>query len=219
MLPLPLISRRFVVFAMGLALMVGMWPGVTTRPARAAATAVFINEFHYDNVSTDTQEFIEVAGPAGTDLSDYDLVLYNGNGGAPYGSTIALSGILDDQQGGMGTAPFDAVGLQNGSPDGIALVFNGSVIQFLSYEGSFTAVGGPANGMVSTDIGVFEPDNTPANQSLQLKGTGTFYEDFTWSAPSAFSPGAPNDGQTFAPVENQPVTATCGPTLSLLQGT
>jgi hypothetical protein len=29
------------------------------------ATNVFINEFHYDNLSVDTGEFIELAGPAG----------------------------------------------------------------------------------------------------------------------------------------------------------
>jgi uncharacterized protein len=220
MLPLPLNSRRFVVLAIGLALTVGMWPGVMTRPARAATTAVFINEIHYDNVGADTQEFVEVAGPSGTNLDNYDLVFYNGDGGAPYGS-IAMTGVLDDQQGGMGTATFTMSGIQNGSPDGIALIQNGNiVVQFLSYEGSFTAVGGLANGAVSTDIGVSESDaDTPIGHSLQLKGTGTFYEDFTWTAPSAFSPGAPNDGQTFGTVENEPVTATCGTPLTLLQGT
>ena len=34
-----------------------------------AATSVFINEIHYDNASTDAGEAIEVAGPAGTDLT------------------------------------------------------------------------------------------------------------------------------------------------------
>ena len=43
-----------------------------------------INEIHYDNVGTDANEAIEVEGPAGTDLSGYKLVLYNGNGGAMY---------------------------------------------------------------------------------------------------------------------------------------
>src|SRR5262245_8983842 len=40
--------------------------------------AVFINEIHYDNVGTDTGEFIEIAGPAGTDLAGWRLVRYNG---------------------------------------------------------------------------------------------------------------------------------------------
>jgi hypothetical protein len=46
------------------------------------AANVFINEFHYDTAGTDAGEFIEVAGLAGTDLSGWSLVLYNGNGGA-----------------------------------------------------------------------------------------------------------------------------------------
>ena len=58
---------------------------------------VFINEFHYDNDSTDAGEAIEIAGPAGTDLSGWSIVLYNGSGGAPY-TTTSLSGTLPDQQ-------------------------------------------------------------------------------------------------------------------------
>src|SRR5690606_35449458 len=34
-----------------------------------SATPVFINEIHYDNTGTDAGEFVEVAGPAGTDLA------------------------------------------------------------------------------------------------------------------------------------------------------
>ncbi len=43
-----------------------------------ADTSVFINEIHYDNTGTDTGEFVEIAGPAGTDLSGWRLVFYNG---------------------------------------------------------------------------------------------------------------------------------------------
>ncbi|MGZ8869334.1 MAG: endonuclease, partial [Thermoanaerobaculia bacterium] len=44
----------------------------------AADPAVFINEFHYDNTGGDTGEFIEIAGPAGTNLTGYVIELYNG---------------------------------------------------------------------------------------------------------------------------------------------
>ena len=37
-------------------------------------------------------------------------------------------------------------GIQNGSPDGFALVNNGVVVEFLSYEGSFAAANGSENG-------------------------------------------------------------------------
>jgi hypothetical protein len=38
-----------------------------------------INEIHYDNVGTDAGEAVEIAGPAGTDLSGWKIVRYNGS--------------------------------------------------------------------------------------------------------------------------------------------
>jgi predicted extracellular nuclease len=159
----------------------------------------FINEIHYDNASTDVDEAIEIAGPAGTDLAGWSIALYNGSGGAVY-DTTALSGAIPDQDNGYGTLVFTypSNGIQNGSPDGIALVAPGDVVvQFLSYEGTFTAVGGPADGLASTDIGVQEAGDTPVGQSLQLVGTGASYADFAWSGPVASSYGAVNAGQSF----------------------
>ncbi len=72
-----------------------------------------------------------------------------------------------------------------------------TVIQFLSYEGVITAVGGPADTMTSTDIGVSEPGTTPDGESLQLVGSGTTYESFTWSGPFEHTRGTVNTGQTF----------------------
>src|SRR3972149_2774847 len=85
-------------------------------PARFVdpTATVFINEIHYDNTGADAGEAIEIAGPAGTDLAGWSLVLYNGNGGAVYG-TILLAGLLADQADGYGPLPFAAAGLQNGS--------------------------------------------------------------------------------------------------------
>ena len=163
------------------------------------AQSVFVNELHYDNASTDSGEAIEIAGPAGTDLGGWSIVLYNGNGGAVY-RTTALSGVLGDQQGGFGTmvVNYPTNGIQNGSPDGIALVnASSAVVQFLSYEGSFTAVGGPANGMISADIGVSEASSTPIGQSLQLGGSGADAGDFSWMPAAANTFGAPNTDQTL----------------------
>lgn len=165
----------------------------------AVGLEVFINEIHYDNTGTDTGEAVEIAGPAGTDLSGWTLVLYNGSNGTSY-NTINLSTVLTNQQGGYGTyvVNLPTNGLQNGSPDGLALVRPGNIVdQFLSYEGSFTATDGPAVGIMSTDIGVAESGSEPAGESLQLAGTGSFYEDFSWSVPATNTFGAPNAGQTF----------------------
>lgn len=148
---------------------------------------VFISEIHYDNAGADTGEFVEVTATAGTNLTGYSLVLYNGNGGAPY-STTALDGAVPNEVNGQGAIAFDIVGIQNGSPDGVALVApDGSVIEFLSYEGSFTAVGGPADGLTSTDIGVSEAGNELAGQSLQLI-------EAAWTGPAAQTKGTVNDG-------------------------
>ncbi|MCY7364681.1 MAG: lamin tail domain-containing protein, partial [Frankiaceae bacterium] len=168
---------------------------------------VFINEIHYDTAGTDTGEFIEVAGPAGTDLTGWSVVLYNGNGGAVY-DTDALSVTLADAGSGYGfqSLTYPSNGLQNGAPDGVALVdAGGSVVQFLAYEGSFTAVGGPAGGRTSTDIGVAETGTESVGQSIQLSGAGDTYGDFSWQAPAVQTPGASNTGQTFQAPAPDPV--------------
>lgn len=163
---------------------------------------LFINEIHYDNASSDIDEGIEVAGTAGLDLTDWSLVLYNGNGGAPY-QTINLSGIVPDQSNGMGTVFFAISGLQNGSPDGVALSGpDDSLVQFLSYEGSFSAVGGVADGILSEDIGVTETSSTTAGLSLQLEGSGSVYEDFTWAEAATSTYDQVNNNQIFeSPVQ------------------
>jgi hypothetical protein len=93
-----------------------------------------------------------------------------------------LSGVIPNQLNGYGTLSVAIPGLQNGSPDGIALVdASNKVIQFLSYEGAFKATNGPAIGMTSTDIGIAQT-STETVGSLQLIGRGTKYSDFTWTA-------------------------------------
>ena len=149
---------------------------------------VKISEIHYDNNSTDVGEAIEVNGPAGTNLAGWTLVLYNGNGGAAYG-TLALSGVLADQCSGRGTAfvPGPATGIQNGNPDGVALVApSGQVVEFLSYGGTFAATTGPASGTTSVDIGRAESGSTAIGQSLQRTSTGT------WFGPATSNMGSCN---------------------------
>jgi hypothetical protein len=180
-----------------------------------AQTPVFVNEIHYDNTGTDVGEGIEIAGPAGTNLACFRLYLYNGAvpGAAVLYDSIMLSGIINDQCSGYGTVFFPYNNLQNGSNDGIALVFDPTfagcgltgppiVVQLLSYEGVLTVTsaqpaGGLAAGMTSTDIGVFESSGTAIGQSMQLTGTGTLYSDFTWTAGSSATPGTTNAVQGF----------------------
>ncbi len=170
---------------------------VATSQAIVAAP-LFVNELHYDNAGTDQGEFVELAGHAGFDLSGWSLWLYNGGNGLAY-RTYTLSGILADDTGtGFGLTRLDLPtnGLQNGAADGLALVDSGGLVwEFLSYEGVLTALGGPAVGLLSVDIGVSESASTPLGASLQRIGGGHGPADFVWQASVAGSPGRQNIGQ------------------------
>ncbi len=165
----------------------------------------WINEFHYDNVATDVDEFIEVVieNAGSFDLSDFQITLYSGHNGGLYNQKT-----LNDFTEGNTTDGFTFYyyyfpvnGIENGDPDGMALSYQGTVItdQFLSYEGSFTAVDGPAYGLTSTDIGVTESSSTAVGESLQLGGVGSTYGEFTWQTPLAETHGALNFNQYFTP--------------------
>ncbi|NOX89442.1 MAG: erythromycin esterase family protein, partial [Calditrichaeota bacterium] len=127
-------------------------------------------------------------------LSDFSVVLYNGSGGKVYDTKT-----LDEFTKGNTVNNFTffyymypAGGIQNGSPDGMALTYQSNVIsgQFLSYEGTFVANNGPAAGLESVDIQVSEPDSV--GRSLQLGGTGQSYADFAWQPPLTATPGEIN---------------------------
>ncbi len=163
-------------------------------------SSVFINEFHYDNVGADKDEFVEVVAPVGwSDLSAVTLTLYNGGNGQLYAGPLPLTSFTRrDTVNGFAFYTLD-ITLQNGAPDGLALAYDDQVLQFLSYEGVFTATDGVAAGLESTDIGVSEPANTPLGATLQLTGTGDSYCDFRWELLPAGTYGTLNDGQSFVP--------------------
>ncbi len=165
----------------------------------------WINEFHYDNTGGDVGEFVEIVieNPGLYTLSDFQVNLYNGNGGASYGVNTVDQFTVGSTSGNFTFYYWNvpaSPGIQNGAPDGLALSYQGTVItgQFISYEGSFMATNGPANDVTSTDIGVLEAGSEPIGNSLQLGGTGTQYSDFTWNAPASETKGTPNIGQTFS---------------------
>jgi hypothetical protein len=171
---------------------------------------IFINEFHYDNVGADEQEFVEVVAPESwSDLSSVHFMLYNGSTGASYSSATPLSDFTKrDVVDGYAFYTYD-VSMQNGAPDGLALAWGDQVLQFLSYEGTFTAADGIAEGLLSTDVGVLETTSTPIGFSLQLSGTGDSYSDFTWQAPGANTYGGINEGQLFAVPEPSSLLLWC----------
>ena len=188
----------------------------------SVANAAFVNELHYDNLGGDTGEFVEIVLGPGEVISDYSVDLYNGGDGAVYDTISTFT--KGDTQNGFVIYSASRPGIQNGSPDGLALVSGSTVVtsggvrQFLSYEGPITATGGPANGFTSTDIGVAEDGATPVGASLGLKGTGDSYDDFTFTTFTTNSQGAVNAGQTFLASTPVPEPLTVAGGMMLLGG-
>ena len=173
--------------------------------AGTAQADVFINELHYDDSTPagDVGEAIEVVATGGEDLSTYRLYLYNGS--SPSAATVyANNPVPAGTAAGCGKATLATVtyptnGFQNGANDGIALVdASGKVVQFISYEGTITASGGPAAGLTSQNIPVSESNSTAPGTSLQLTGSGSQYAHFTWAESAKQTFGACNNGQTFS---------------------
>ena len=120
--------------------------------------AIVINEVDYDNVGTDSSEYLELLNPSGgsTSLAGLAVVLVNGATNTDY-AVIDLSslGTLAAGKylviaGSSVTVPTSALKLdpvwtqdeiQNGGPDGIAIVdtVKQVVIDAISYEGSITS--------------------------------------------------------------------------------
>jgi hypothetical protein len=173
-----------------------------------APADVFINEFHYDNSSTDVGEFVEVVvGPGFTgNLSDIDVLLYDGFNGSVY-RTLNLGNLAQfplptTTASGFRIFVGDTAPIENG-PDGFAVVNRATnqLLQFVSYEGSFAATSGLPSGVnaISTNIGVSQAVPEVAGQSaLGLIGSGGSRTDFTWSKIAGpYSKGQPNAGQTL----------------------
>jgi len=181
------------------------------------ALPVFINELHYDNTGADVGEAVEIAGPAGTDITDWRLLFYDGKWGNVY-RTIQLDGVLVDDGSGMGISVAKVKGIQNGAPDGMALVdAQGLLLQLLSYEGVLEALSEVAAGTLSSDIGVEEGGSTEVGFSLQLTGQGSQYEQFSWTTGKATF-GALNIGQMYQAKTPPRIVPEPGSLLMMLAG-
>ena len=182
---------------------------VTVAPASAAPpSAPYISEIHYDNAGTDVGEFVEVHVPAGASTAGWSVVLYNGNGGAAYGTQLLPA--VTVPPGGPPAAvvvSYSTNGVQNGSPDGVALIDSaGTVVELLSYEGTLTATSGPAAGMTSVDIGVAEAGTELTGQSLS-RAYDVATDQFVWRGPALATMGTPNptiDDQPTQPCRTVP---------------
>jgi Domain of unknown function (DUF5011) len=206
-------------------------------PPAALATKGWINELHYDNsTSNDPGEFVEIVlAPGASD--NVSVVFYNGSISAaavPYSVVVTLpngtssASLLEVPFASMTTgttsngyrilsipmaASTSGGYFQNGAPDGVALIIDGVVEEFLSYEGVMTASTGAAAGYTSTDCKVSETQATP-NTSLQRVGPGSRAADFAWIAGATSSKGSANTSQNLG------ATAVQGTgTLAIANGT
>jgi predicted extracellular nuclease len=187
------------------ALCVAAATAASASVAAPSATAVeptvpFVSEFHYDNTGTDAGEFVEVQVPPGASSVGWSIVLYNGATGASY-DTDVLPAFSPPAGGASEVAVIDypANGIQNGSPDGIALVdAANALVEFLSYEGTFAGVGGPADGVTSVDVGVSENGSGAVGNSLS-KRLNPATENYEWQGE------APNTRDTLNPPLEPPV--------------
>jgi len=166
--------------------------------AGLSAQIAWVNEFHYDNGGgSDTGEFFEVFVQTGSTLSSLTLSLYR-DVGTVYAS-LTLDTFSTGDSNSTGTFYSKLIsGIQNGGADGWSLSGAGLSTQVFSYEGTFTATEGPANGLSSTDIGVEESGSTAVGAALGLTGTGATLAEFSWTADLNDNPGSINLGQSFS---------------------
>ena len=152
---------------------------------------VFVNEIDYTGSSPDN---IELAGAAGESLSGHTLYVYNSDGTIAYQQP--LFDTFDDAGDGGGVINYSADLPDSTGGIAIAETASGNLVgEFVSYGGTVTASGGPADGLTSTLISDTVTD-AGANDSVQLSGTGDIADDFTW-VNGVPSPGAVNAGQTL----------------------
>jgi len=159
---------------------------------------LWINEFHYSDEGTDGGEFVEVmTSPLFTgSLAGVQVDLYNGADSTSYDSETLDNFTFKTNVEGYSFYLWEPSSIQNG-PDGISLDDNGNLVEFLSYDGTFTGSGGPADGVLSVDVGVTEDSSTPEGSSLSRTNNGTVADDFVWSGPSPASSNGINTGQSL----------------------
>ena len=150
----------------------------------------YLNEIHYDSPGTDQNEGVEVklryaSGISTSQLSTVIVTLYNGANGLSY-ATHSLDTFTEGVTDNGFTYYYKMIpDIQNGGPDGISLS-GVQTTQLLSYEGTFTAADGPANGIQSTDIGISE---LSSDGSLQhFDGIGWLSVPATWGDVNSYPP-------------------------------
>ncbi len=201
-----LADQSAVVFASGLlegtpafGLFAALADGTVVEfPVAAIPPALVINEIDYDQPGADAAEFIEIlnVGDEAVNLSGVELSLYNGGNDQIY-STTKLNDV-ELKAGeyyvvcyGNNTAEYCnqtvSASVQNGGPDGVQLLFDGEVIDAVSYEGT---IDGLAEGTGTTAADNNTEEEVSLSRSPNGVDTDNNDDDFILAC---FSPGAQNN--------------------------
>jgi hypothetical protein len=203
---------------------VGSSMSSTQITVMAGANNLVINEVDYDQIMTDDAEYIEIYNPTGSpiDLSTVALVLINGSsspspaypkadsiidlstvGSLPAGGYLVVAGAnIAVPSPSIKLDPgWTSDEVQNGAPDGIALVDTAThtLIDSLSYEGSVTMaeVPGIANpvslveGTVLSNA-VVDSNTAPGALCRSPNGKDTDSANADWKFCTTLSPGSAN---------------------------
>ncbi len=150
---------------------------VVEFPLITEPPALVINEVDYDQPGFDDAEFIELRNNSEkpVSLNGTEIVLINGSNEETYNTsklpdvTLEAGGYYVVCYGNNSAEYCDFIvsgsTVQNGAPDGIQLLFNGQVIDALSYEGT---IDGVAEGIGTSA----QDDNNNANLSLSRSPDG-----------------------------------------------
>jgi hypothetical protein len=164
-------------------------------PPPNGGAKLVINEVDYDQLGADHDGFVEIynAGDAAADLTGVALSPVNGGDGTEY-SRKALTGTL-----AAGAYLVVDVELQNGAPDGVALVnlTTKTLIDALSYEGAITAAtidGTTYNLVEGTVLPVTVADSNTVEGSLirNPNGQDTDNAAADWAFTTTVTRGAAN---------------------------
>ncbi len=187
---------------------------LTAASVCAADPRLVLNEIDYDQPGIDFGEFVEIVniGDAPVDLTDVALIFINGSSTSEYARVelitaapslegglrlvVGTESILASLPAGVPSAALPATSnnVQNGAPDGVALVdlAAGRLLDSLSYEGPLTGVtldGFDAAFDLATTKAV---DSSTAPGSLARVPDGTVGGGDDWQFVTLPSPGAPN---------------------------
>jgi hypothetical protein len=175
-----------------------------------------INEIDYDNIGTDSSEFVELYNTSSSaiNLTNLALVFINGNDNVEY-ARVPLLGILAAHSylvlassnvvvaTGATVQYFTNLSnnIQNGAPDGIAIydTVQNAVVDALAYEGPITAAqiighAGGVNLVEGTALAASVADSNTINQSLIRYPNGQDLNNASgdWRLTGTPTPGAAN---------------------------